>query len=200
ANAVRAAFGIPIHTWNTSSVDNDVGVTPRPVSCNAGCTIFAVATPFAKPGADAVIVADAGTGAPSTPCTTKLTSNALLGTKRSNDAVPGVVAFGDTSAMAALLLAMCIVTPPCCVAPSRAVNNPSCRPAPTMVLPDEKPIIEMPGPLIVTATDAAVVAMKPGIVADTVVFPGVDACTATPPVATVLADNDCPAGTDTVTV
>src|SRR6185503_7000762 len=53
--------------------------------------------------------------------------------------------------------------------------------------------------LIVTATDASVVAMKPGIVADTVVLPGLPACSATPPCATVVAEFNWPAGSVTVT-
>ncbi len=50
-----------------------------------------------------------------------------------------------------------------------------------------------------TATDAAVVAIKPGIVADTVVVPGAKGSKATPPAAT-LGENACPTAIGTVTV
>src|ERR1700745_265438 len=48
----------------------------------------------------------------------------------------------------------------------------------------------MPGAETLTVTDAAVVAMKPEIVALTVVVPPLIGANATPPVATVVGEND----------
>src|SRR5262245_65932191 len=113
------------------------------------------------------------------------------------EGVPTLVVFAARSATAGLLLVRCTVTPPCCDAPRRAVKfNPVCSPAP---IDPGRPSIEMPGTLTVVVTVAAFVAMKPGIVADTVVCPDATGRNDTPPAATVDGDAAWPGAIVTVT-
>ena len=91
------------------------------------------------------------------------------------ESVPGVLTFGDTSATAGSALFTTTFTPPCCDAPSDPLHD-RCKPAPTV-----QPLMLIPGADTVTVLDALVVVVNPGIVAETVVVPGVSGSNATPP-------------------
>ena len=100
------------------------------------------------------------------------------------NAVPGVDASGETRATDALLLSILTDTPPCSPAPS--VKLPCCcNPDPTVA----GAYTAMPGDDTVTSTVAASVAMKPAMVADTVVVPLAKGSKAAPPAATEVGES-----------
>jgi hypothetical protein len=111
------------------------------------------------------------------------------------NSVPGVVALGDRRSTCALLLRMRIVTPPWFVAPSRAVNAPYWRPAPTFVGSENNV-----SPGAVTVTCSVRIAVKPAADTLTVVVPPPIGSKATPPAATEVGELDCPGRTVTVRV
>ena len=106
-----------------------------------------------------------------------------------------MVGVRDTSSLSGLLLVMRTVTPPCAVAPSRAVPPPAISPAPTKAGTDSN---EIPGELTVTVTGTA--ARTPVAVALTVVVPPPMGSKATPPAATVDGELSWPGTIVTVRV
>lgn len=110
-----------------------------------------------------------------------MTSVEPFETKTSMNSVPAVVAFGDISSTWELLLRIRIVTPPWSVAPSRAVKDPYCRPAPTLVVCENTVIAGA-----VTVTCSVRIALTPGADVLTVVVPLPSGSNATPPLATVV--------------
>jgi hypothetical protein len=111
------------------------------------------------------------------------------------NSVPGADALGEIRRTCGLELRIRIVTPPCCVAPSRAVKVPYCRPAPTVTGSENS---EMPG--AVTVTGSLRNTSTPGAEALTTVSPGLMGSNATPPAATVVGELDCPGKMVTVRV
>ena len=107
---VLPAAGIPTNTLKGLFGDNEVVLVEGPLRLNAGGTTMAVPVALVNPGAETVIVTVPV--APSTPWRTKFTRVPPLGTNTSIKAVPAVTVFGETRAIAALLLAMRTVTPP----------------------------------------------------------------------------------------
>ena len=101
------------------------------------------------------------------------------------EAVPAVVEFLDSLTTAALLLAMCTVTPPWFDPPSDPVYAPSCRPAPTVVGSEPRVI---PGAETVTDRVAVVNDVKPGAVALTCVVPPPIGSNWMPPPAIVVGE------------
>src|SRR5262245_22516351 len=156
--------------------------------------MVAVRLALANPGADTVMV-----DVPVTPSSPDTLTNKIvvpLATGMSIDALPAVVALGATSATEGVALSTCTVTPPCCDAPSVIWTLGLCSPEPTL------PIVasEIEGWVTATFTLALVVAITPGMVAESVVEPSATPSNATPPSATDVGDVDAPAGMTTVTV
>src|SRR5580765_4847237 len=193
ASVALPGCGTPRRTKNSSLT----AVAPIDVArfsiCSAGCTTPTSTLSLTKPGADAVIVTVPVT--PSCPCTTNVTSVAAFATGTSMKSLPTAAPFAATFANAGLLLAIRTVTPPCPEAPRRAVAVALCSPLPTAGGADRN---WMPGVDTVTVTVAALVAMSPGIVADTVVLPAAIGSNATPPSATDPGDPDAFAAIVTV--
>ena len=100
------------------------------------------------------------------------------------EAVPTVDPFGETNATDGLPLSTWTVTPPCSDALSVTPLAKPCRPEPVLPMAPS----EMVGCVTLTVTVAAVVAMNPGMLADTVVDATSKPSKATPPAATVVGE------------